>query len=195
MKGSSTRPPLASAPGMQGARPPAPPCIQNRTQKLAAVREPCLPSVRRSAPRQSPSRGGVHPAAPGARTTSAADAAHVRVRARPSERVRDVAAEPAEQSALPSPRGRNVDWLSVCATSTSTPACVKHRRAPRPVEARRLCRGRPHKADRQHSSPSCLITTVKWLSRELSSYPIRHARPVERFGIRGTIPLSRDASL
>ena len=76
MKGSSTRPPLASAPGMQGARPPAPPCIQNRTQKLAAVREPCLPSVRRSAPRQSPSRGGVHPAAPGARTTSAADAAH-----------------------------------------------------------------------------------------------------------------------
>ena len=53
----------------------------------------------------------------------------------------------------------------------------------------------PHKADRQHSSPSCLITTVKWLSRELSSYPIRHARPVERFGIRGTIPLSRDANL
>ena len=42
---------------------------------------------------------------------------------------------------------------------------------------------------------SCLITAVKWLSRELSSYPIRRARPVERFGIRGTIPLSRDASL
>ena len=51
------------------------------------------------------------------------------------------------------------------ATSTSAPACVKHRRAPRPVEARRLYRGRPHKADRRHSSPSCLITTVKWLSR------------------------------
>ena len=31
-------------------------------------------------------------------------------RARPSERVRDVAAEPAEQSALPSPRGRKVVW-------------------------------------------------------------------------------------
>ena len=27
-----------------------------------------------------------------------------------------------------------------------------------------------------------------------SGYPIRPARPVERFGIRGTIPLSRDAS-
>ena len=67
--------------------------------------------------------------------------------------------------------------------------------AVRPVEARRLYRGRPHKADRQHSSPSCLITTVKWLSRIPSGYPIRRARPVERFGIRGTIPLSRDASL
>ena len=33
------------------------------------------------------------------------------------------------------------------------------------------------------------------LGREPSSYPIRDARPVERFGIRGTIPLSRDASL
>ena len=47
---------------------------------------------------------------------------------------------------------------------------------------------------RRHSSPSCLITTVKWLSRIPSGYPIRRARPVERFGIRGTIPLSRDAS-
>ena len=28
-------------------------------------------------------------------------------------------------------------------TSTSAPACVKHRRAPRPVEARRLYSGRP----------------------------------------------------
>ena len=64
-------------------------------------------------------------------------------RARPSERVRDVAAEPAEQSALPSPRGRKAGWLSVCVTSTSAPACVKHRRAPRPVEARRLYSGRP----------------------------------------------------
>ena len=62
--------------------------------------------------------------------------------------------------------------MSVCATSTSPPACVKHRRAPRPVEARRLYRGRPRPADLQHSSHCCLITTVKWLGRELSSYPI-----------------------
>ena len=33
------------------------------------------------------------------------------------------------------------------------------------------------------------------LGREPAGYPIRHARPGERFGIRGTIPLSRDASL
>ena len=36
---------------------------------------------------------------------------------------------------------------------------------------------------------------VMRLGREPSSYPIRHAQPVGRFGIRGTIPLSRDASL
>ena len=40
-------------------------------------------------------------------------------------------------------------------TSTSPPACVKHRRAPRPVEARRLYRGRPRQADLRHSSHSC----------------------------------------
>ena len=33
------------------------------------------------------------------------------------------------------------------------------------------------------------------LGREPAGYPIRHARPGERFGIRGTIPLARDASL
>ena len=81
------------------------------------------------------------PPAPPALVVAHPPPQNVRASSEQCERVRDVAAEPAEQSALPSPRGRNVDWLSVCATSTSLPACVKHRRAPRPVEARRLYRG------------------------------------------------------
>ena len=40
------------------------------------------------------------------------------------------------------------------------------------MEARRLYRGRPHEADLRHSSHCCLITTVKWLGREPSSYPL-----------------------
>ena len=38
---------------------------------------------------------------------------------------------------------------------------------------------------------ACCTQLAMRLGREPSSYPIRHARPVERFGIRGTIPLSR----
>ena len=48
----------------------------------------------------------------------------------------------------------------------------------------------------QGDNPSLpMITTVPAYSVEIRRAfgPIRHARPVERFGIRGTIPLSRDA--
>ena len=49
------------------------------------------------------------------------------------------------QSNLRCRRRGVVRWsgMSGRVTSTSTPACVKHRRAPRPVEARRLYSGRP----------------------------------------------------
>ena len=38
---------------------------------------------------------------------------------------------------------------------------------------------------------ACCTQLAMRLGREPAGYPIRHARPGERFGIRGTIPLSR----
>ena len=59
-------------------------------------------------------------------------------------------------------------------TSTSAPACVKHRRAPRPVEARRLYRGlQPYRAREliEDTSGACLL--------------IGHVTPLERARVLG----------
>ena len=116
-----------------------------------------------------------------------------------------MAADPAERSALPSPRGRKVVWdvrprnLDQHSGLREAPEGASTRGSTASLQGVGLARlaatvivgTRPTLALLE---AYCTRLAMR-LGREPSGYPIRHARPVERFGIRGTIPLSRDASL